>query len=76
MLTAFLLGVTRIGNSVNGNPTWVLTTSIGNVQTTPDAMVGHEVANWSGDPSNDWVRSELQFFFDCDGHVYDIRHLP
>ena len=63
-ITATLNAVTRLNNSVNGNPTWMLHTSEGDLRTSSDASIGYEIGNHSGRPehsSRSWIGKRVQF---------------
>lgn len=46
-ITATFKGATRKGNSVNGNPTWILHTDEGDFTTQTDAQIGYAVSNYT-----------------------------
>ncbi|MGH8009585.1 MAG: hypothetical protein ACREQ3_21555 [Candidatus Binatia bacterium] len=53
-------GATRKGNSVNGNPKWVLHTSEGDIPTQTDAALGYEIGNITGG-TDSLVGSQAEF---------------
>jgi hypothetical protein len=59
-ITATLHGATRKGASVNGNPTWILHTSEGDLVTQSDATIGYEVDNHTR-RSDSWIGREVVF---------------
>lgn len=59
-ITATLTGATRKGASVNGNPTWILHTSKGDLVTQSDSSIGYEVDNHTG-RSDSWIGREVVF---------------
>jgi len=71
-ITATFTGATRKGNTVNGNPTWILHTSEGDLRTQSDGAIGHEVTNHTGGPE-DWTGREVVFTVTGARRVYDWR---
>lgn len=59
-ITATLHGATRKGTSTNGNPTWILHTSEGDLTTQTDSSIGYEVANHTGGRES-WIGDRVQF---------------
>ena len=45
--TATFLGATRQKNSVNGNPVWIVHTSIGDMKSEPDSHIGHRIGSFA-----------------------------
>lgn len=73
--TATLTGATRIGSSVNGNPTWMLHTDAGDYRTQADAGLGYEVANHTGGPGS-WIGKRVTFTATPAGRVWAWRLAP
>lgn len=44
--TVTLMGIKKIRNSPNGNPTWELATSAGFFRTGTDSNVGHQISDY------------------------------
>lgn len=59
--TATFHGATRKGNSVNGNPTWLLHTSEGDFTTQSDASLGYSVSNYIGRTGDSLVGKRVKF---------------
>lgn len=75
-ITATLYGADRHGCSVNGNPTWILRTSEGNLRTQSDAGIGYEVNNHTGRPEHNtssWIGREVRFTLTRAGRVTDWK---
>jgi hypothetical protein len=73
-VTATLNGATRLNNSVNGNPTWMLHTSEGDLRTSSDTAVSYEVSNHTGRPEHSpssWVGRRVTFSTTRAGRVWD-----
>jgi len=43
-----IISLTRLKNTANGNPQWLVRTSEGAWQTKPDAQIGHTIRCWEG----------------------------
>lgn len=73
-ITATFNGATRINNSVNGNPTFILHTSEGDFRTSSDAGFAYAITNHTGRPefsANSWIGKRVTLSATRAGRVYD-----